>query len=495
MIRKKIIVVGGGTAGSVISARLSNNFHVTVFEQSQNKNLPYFNSIPLLIGLLYNKPNQFVKKIQLAYDENRKVPFFVSKILGGSSVMNGAVHVAGSRIAWGGLLKRFELTMEDLEASYNNLFSKTSERNKINLRKAKRSSVDEAFFKALEKMNVPKGEVEWMNSQESGTVYNTVNRVFRSSVNNLNPFKSAAVKINHKIQHLLVDDNSNVVGVISNGKQFFADFVILSGGVMGSNALLQMKAIRVSDMSFVDLDLNSGKGLKDHTNLRVNVYAAKKINSLNEISASLNKKILLFISHLLGLKTLMMGTGASSAAHLDIDGDGIVDTRIQMLNFSETGRVGSNGDLFSTRKPGFSISITVVNPKSQGEIIWGSDEVLIRPNYLSNIYDIKHLKKTLKFVGKVLESESFISLVKHIDQADKIKNDPEGYIRSNCYSGYHLIGGCSHLVDRDFKVTSLNRLYICDASIMREYVSSNIHSSVALLADMFSLKFTKQNIA
>lgn len=491
---KKIIVIGGGTAGSIICKRLSNDFSVTVFEQSENKNLPFLNKIPLLVGLLYKRSNQFVKKIDLDFDISRKVPFFVSNVLGGASIMNGCVHVAGSRVKWDRLLRRFELTRQDLQDSYDSLFTKASEKNKISIKQAQKSRLDKAFFKALGQQDIPVGDVEWMDLSESGSVYNTVNQLFRSSVKNLNPYKSASVKLNHRVEHLIVDDFSRIIGVAANGEYFFADQVILSGGVIGTNILLQNKAIRFSDMSFIDLGLNAGEGIRDHTNLRVNVLASQKMNSLNEIGSSAFRKISLFLRHFLGFKTLMMGTGATSAAHLDIDGDGEIDARIQMLNFSEIGRIGSNGDLFSTDQPGFSISITVINPKSSGEIKVNSNGTQINPNYLSNKYDIQHLQKTLFFVIGMLESESFKPLIESIDKVDLIKSNPQGYILLNSYSGYHLIGGCCHLIDAEFKVSSLKNLFICDASIMNEHVSSNIHSAVAILADIFSKKFIKNNI-
>ncbi len=488
-MRKSVIVIGGGTAGSIICKRLSKDFCVTVFEQSSKKSFSFLHNIPLLIGLLYKSSNHFIKKIELTFHVSRKVPFFISNVLGGASVMNGCVHVVGSRIKWDKLLKRFGFTRKKLQTSYDNLFSKTFERNKISIKQAKKNKIDIVFFKALEQQNIPAGDVEWIDSSESGSVYNTVNRIFRSSVKNLNPYKSASIKLNHMVEHLIVDDSLSVIGVSANGENFFADYIILSGGVIGTNKLLQNKAIHFSDMSFMDLGLNAGERVKDHTNLRVNVLASKKINSLNEIGSNTISKIILFLSHLLGFKTLMMGTGASSAAHIDIDGDGEVDARIQMLNFSEIGRIGSNGSLFSSDQPGFSISITVINPKSYGSIKVNSDGMVINPNYLSNEYDIQHLQKTLFFVMSMLESEPFKSIVKKIDQADKIKSDPRDYILTNCYSGYHLIGGCSHLIDDDFKISSLKNLYVCDASIMEEHVSSNIHSGVAILADMFSTKF------
>ena len=492
LLRKKIIIVGGGTAGSVIAKNLSTDFSIHIFEKSENKKFPTLNNIPLLIGLLYKTSNKFIKKINLEFNNiGRKVPFFVSNVLGGASVMNGCVHVMGSKDRWDTLLKRFEFTKQEFQDSYSDSFSKSSEKKKISIKLAKKSKLDIAFFNALKAQGLPNGDVEWMDNCVSGSVYNTVGRIFRSSVKNLKPYKNVFIKMRYRVEHLIVDDSSNVIGVIANGEHFFADYVILSGGVIGTNTLIQNQAFRLSDKTFIDLNLNAGVGVKDHTNLRVNVLASKKINSLNEIGSKFLKKIELTLKHLLGIKTLMMGTGASSAAHLDIDGDGIIDTRIQMLNFSETGRIGSNGDLFSSSQPGFSISITVINPKSCGEIKLNPQGVTVKPCYLSEADDIGHLQKTLSFVMNMLESESFKDLVDKIDQSEVIKKNPCEYILSNCYSGYHLIGGCSHLINKDFELNAIKNLYICDASVMSEHVSSNIHAAVIIIADLFSKKFRK----
>jgi choline dehydrogenase len=490
---KKVIIIGAGTAGSIICKQLAKSFSVEIFEKSSNKTLPFINRIPLLVGLLYNNSNQFIKKIHIEFNADRKVPFYISNVLGGASVMNGCVHVIGSSEKWSELLNRFQLTTKDLQNSYSNLFSKHSDKNKILIKQPKKNTLDEIFFEALEKKGVPRGDVEWMNSIGSGLIYNVVRRVFRSSIIDLNPYDFATVKINHDVKKLIVDDGNKVIGVNAGGKNYFADYVILCGGVIGTSVILQECALRLSDMSSIDLGIKAGKKIKDHTNLRVNVEASKNINSLNELSGSLFKRWLIFIKHLLGFKTLMMGTGATSAAHLDINNDGVVDTRIQLLNFSENGRVGSDGKLFSSKKPGFSISITVLNPKSNGEIKNGIEEMIIRPNYLSNNGDLEHLTKALNYVVEMLESEVFLPMIKKIEQVQSIKNDPYSYICSNSYSGYHLIDGCSDLVDSNLKVKGIDGLYICDASIMKEYVSSNIHSTVAILADMFANRFIIQN--
>lgn len=80
-----------------------------------------------------------------------------------------------------------------------------------------------------------------------------------------------------------------------------------------------------------------------------------------------------------------------------------------------------------------------------------------------------------------------------IEQEADIENNPEKYIFNNYFSGYHLIGGCSEVINSNFEIQNTKGLYVCDASIFDTYAASNIHSSVVLIADIFAKKFIINN--
>ena len=284
-----------------------------------------------------------------------------------------------------------------------------------------------------------------------------------------------------------------MVGVKTENREIYADYVILSGGVSGTCDFLLREKGRLSGKGNPFSCLKIGKNIKDHTNLRINVLTNKKIGSLNEVSSSFYKKLLLGFKHFIGMSTLMRGTGATTAAHLDLDGDGAVDTRIHMVQFSENGRVGSDGDIFSSTHPGFSISITVINPKSQGVIKLNDTNNIINPMYLSSQEDTELLKLALKFCINLIKSKPLSKYVLGIESENEIINNPEKYISNNIYSGYHLIGGTQNAINSDFSVKNTKGLYVCDASIFDQYAASNIHSSVVLIADIFAKKFLDNN--
>ena len=53
MSKKKVVIIGGGTAGLTIASRLQDVFDVTVLEKSKYRNLPLPYRIPLMIGLVF----------------------------------------------------------------------------------------------------------------------------------------------------------------------------------------------------------------------------------------------------------------------------------------------------------------------------------------------------------------------------------------------------------------------------------------------------------
>ena len=183
-----------------------------------------------------------------------------------------------------------------------------------------------------------------------------------------------------------------------------------------------------------------GGEIKDHPNLRVNVLTNQNIGSLNEIDSSILKKMAIMFQHICGISTLMKGTGASSGIHLDLDKDGIIDTRIQIVNFTESGRHGSDGKYFS-EKPGFSLSISPIITQSKGKIYKDNKGLRVDPNYCSSKKDIILLKNALQFCLDILNSKPISDIVLKIDKENEIISDPENYIMNNFYSGHHLIGG------------------------------------------------------
>ena len=494
--RKKVVIVGGGTAGLVIANNLQNHFDVIVIEKSDYVKYPIRYRVPLLIGILFRKKGlKYLSKRSQVSDDGRHIPWFESNVLGGASVINGCVHMFGSKLRWSYITKKFNIEYDELIKSYENIFSlKTRKKNKINLSLAYQSTIDNEFIRTLNFLGIPKSDTNYSDKEGCGEIYNTVGLFFRTSVMSL--IKKFGFKC-HTSEHVkrLIFNDYNVVGVETNRRKIKSDYVILSGGVVGTcDLLLREKSRHKNNNNFIFNNLSFGENIQDHTNLRVNVSANKSIGSLNEISDSFFQKLALISKHYIGVSTVMKGTGATSAVHLDLDRDGEIDTRIQVVQFSETGRHGSDGEFFSNHNPGFSLSITAINPKSKGSIKIDGESNSINPKFLSDKGDVELLKLALEFCIKLLKSKPLSEHVLDIENEYDILTNPERYIRDNVFSSHHLIGGTHDAINSNFELKSVEGVYVCDASIFDTYTASNIHSSVVLMADIFSKKFINHNI-
>lgn len=494
--KHKVLIIGAGTAGITIAYNLQNFFDVTVIEKSKNKKYPLFFKIPLMIGLLFrNSKTKFLSSRKIALTNGRNIPFFESNLIGGASVINGCVHMLGNRNQWNKILKKFNSNYTDLLESYDKLYSTDlkEENIKINIKPAPLNNIDNAFIKTLELQNIPLGDMIFSDKESCGYIHNTVKGLFRTSVLSLLKNKLFTIFSGEEVEQI-VYRNGRVEGVKTSKRLIHADYVVIAGGVIGTCSLL-LKAAHIDSMSKIKFHNKEeiGFDIKDHTNLRINIFTKDKFGSLNEISSSFFQKFSLLLRHLFGQSSLLQGTGATSAVHLDLDNDGLIDTRIQIVQFTESGRHGSDGKYFNN-KPGFSLSINPIYPESKGRVYLKDSETIVDPNFLSSQKDIELLRLALKFCLKALRSYPLNKLILKIEHEDEIENNTQKYIEENIYSGHHLIGGAAKLVDKDFKVKNANGLYICDASIFDSYAASNIHSSVVLISDIFSKKFISTNL-
>nr|WP_251823775.1 GMC oxidoreductase [Polynucleobacter paneuropaeus] len=488
------MIVGGGTAGLVIANKLQDAFKVLVVERSEHKKYPFRFRVPLFIGILFrSKQSKYILKKEFILQDGRHIPSFESNVLGGASAINGCVHTIGSKNIWKSILDKFNASYSDLVASYNEIYTTSqTESNKINLMFASQNLIDNAFIKTLKNKGIPEGDMNYSDVENCGPIYNTVKKYFRTSVLSLISKKQFQIFMGESANQILIDEAGKLVGVKTSKRVIGADYVILSAGVIGTCSLLLREKENVSIPKWI-ADLDIGCGVQDHANLRVNVITKNEIGSLNEIEKSFSKKLSMLIKHCLGKPTLMTGTGATSGVHLDLDGDGEVDTRIQVVQFTETGRHGSDGKYFRGES-GFSLSITPINPLSKGSISLGKGGAIVNPSYLSRKEDMDILKLSLSFCLKLLDSEPLRNSIKEIISKNILERDPERYIYDNIFSGHHLIGGAYNAVDSDFEVKGVSGLYICDASVLSEYAASNIHSTVVLISDIFSKKFMSNNL-
>ena len=70
--------------------------------------------VPLLIGILFRKKGlKYLSKRSQVSDDGRNIPWFESNVLGGASVINGCVHMFGSKPRWSYITKKFNIEYDE----------------------------------------------------------------------------------------------------------------------------------------------------------------------------------------------------------------------------------------------------------------------------------------------------------------------------------------------------------------------------------------------
>jgi choline dehydrogenase len=272
--------------------------------------------------------------------------------------------------------------------------------------------------------------------------------------------------------------------------------VVLAGGAINSPQLLLLSGIgpaaelRTLGVR-VALDLPGvGKNLQDHLNINI-VRRAKRGSSLDGKSRGL-KPIGV------ALEFLIYGTGpgtsnVAEAGAFAMSGLGAATPDIQYhfipAQVVDHARTIMDGD-------GVTLHACCLRPQSRGEIRLASSDPLqppiMDPNYLAAGYDLKILIDGLRKAREILAAPAFKPwLEEERIPGDAVQSDAEleDFIRATAETEYHPVGTCKMgsdamaVVDEGLCVRGVERLRVIDASIMPTVVSGNTNAPVIMIAE------------
>ena len=272
--------------------------------------------------------------------------------------------------------------------------------------------------------------------------------------------------------------------------------VVLAGGAINSPQLLLLSGIgpaaelRTLGVR-VALDLPGvGKNLQDHLNVNI-VRRAKRGSTLDGKSRGL-KPIGV------ALEFLLYGTGpgtsnVAEAGAFAMSGLGAATPDIQYhfipAQVVDHARTIMDGD-------GVTLHACCLRPQSRGEICLASSDPLqppiMDPNYLAAGYDLKILIDGLRKGREILAAPAFRPwLEEERIPGDAVQSDAEleDFIRASAETEYHPVGTCKMgsdamaVVDESLRVRGIERLRVIDASIMPTVVSGNTNAPVIMIAE------------
>src|SRR5262249_46801810 len=519
------VIVGAGSAGSVLASRLSEDETVTVcvLEAGPRDWHPF---IHIPAGFMYTLVDPQVDWLSQSqrseWTGGRAIAAPRGKTLGGSSSINGHIYNRGQRLDFDGWAQRGNrgwgyadvlpyFRRSERRIGGEDLF-RGREGNLPITDLDWRDPLCEAFIEGAVQMGIPRNQ-DYNGAEQAGVSY--VQRIIEHGRR-----KSAARGYLHpamKRKNLTVHTHAHASEIVLDGKRAVgvryrkggrngapmevraAKEVILSGGAVDSPQLLQVSGIGPAPLlKSLGIEVRHalagvGENLRDHYAPRF-VARVKNATTINERSKGLR-----LVGEVLKYAVARKGILALNPTLIYVfwKSDERVDNYDLQFTFTPASYkegVQSILDDF----PGMTIASWQQRPDSTGYVRVRSCDPfaapVIQPNYLAAESDRRVLLAGMKIARRLLMSKP---LSKYYDREEfpgpqaQSDDDLMAAAKQRGTTTFHLMGTCrmapdndpTAVVDAELRVRGLEALRVVDASIMPTMPSANLNASVLMLGE------------
>lgn len=512
------VIVGAGSAGCTIAARLTEDRNVTVLlvEAGGSDRHPLFHVPAGFSRMTRGIASWGWSTVPQLNMQGRVFWYTQAKVLGGGSTINAQVYVRGHPSDYDGwaalgctgwsyaeVLPYFRKS-EDNDAFSNEMHGRGGP---IGVSRPRATlPISEAFLAAAETLGIPRlddlagrdtfGVGHYQVTQRGGRRSSAVSGYLRSARRRPN----LTVKLKSKVSRILVE-GSRAVGIELRHDNFLerctaAREVIVTAGAIGSPKLLMLSGIGPADhLKSVGVtpvhDLSGvGSNLQDHLDICVMCECTG--------DHTYDKYQRLHWAAVAGAQYLLTRNGPA-ASSLFVTG-GFVrsanETAAPDIQFHLGLGSGIEAGIAKLDNAGVTLNTAFMRPRSRGTVRLASSDSdqppLIDPNYWENPYDRKVSIEGLKLAREIMRQKALQPYVlaervpgpAAVSDADLIE-----YACRSAKTDHHPVGACAMGVDPeavvgpDLSVHGLNGLRVCDSSIMPRIISSNTNAAVYMIAE------------
>ena len=520
------IVVGGGSAGSVVASRLSEDPSVSVcLLEAGGEGTNILVRAPFaVVGVLPGRPkigNWAFETVPQPGLNGRKGYQPRGKQLGGSSAINAMLYIRGHPSdyddwanqgcdgwSWNDVLPYF-LKAEGNQRGSDDLHNSDGPLQVGDQQRPR--PVANAFIDAAEQMQVRRND-DFNGQEQEGVGLYQVTQFWKGSRKGERCSTAAAylhgqmgrpnltvITNAHAARVILEDKRATGVTYITKGREHTVVAkreIVLSGGAFNSPQLLQLSGIGAAD------DLTShgievrhelpgvGQNLQDHIDF-IQSYKSANTDMVGLGAAGtvkLFKAMAEWRKHGTGLiATPFAEAGAFLKSDPSLDRPdlqlhfvvGIVDDHARKLHLGY----------------GYSCHVCVLRPHSRGTVSLSdanpTSAPKIDPQFLSDKRDAELLLKGTKIMRGILDAPPMEKYKKKELYSEGVTSDTElmQHIRNRADTVYHPVGTCKMgidemaVVDPQLRVRGIDGLRVADASIIPTLIGGNTNAPCIMIGE------------
>jgi len=511
------IIVGAGSAGCVLAARLSEDPDVEVLLIEAGRADTFDNiHIPLGVTALTHSAVDWDYSTGCEpHCDGRRIHLPRGRTLGGSSSTNAMVYIRGNRAdydawrdagcdGWGfdDLLPYFKRA-EDNERGASELHGAGGPLTVSEGRS--RNTMMDAFVEAGEQAGLVRNEDFNGTSQDGVGYYQLTQREGRRcsvAVAYLHPVTerpNLTVETNLQVERVVIED---MRAVAVEGQRLgetlrfdAAREVILAGGAYNSPQLLMLSGIGPAEhlaSRLIEPVLDRpmvGRNLQDH----VNVWALWRSQDPDSLATAMapdwiDANVAAFEERGTGpLTSNVAEAGAFARTSADL---GEPDIQLHAIPALLT-----EDPPFGIAEHGISIGVCLLTPSSVGELYLTSPEPTAKPliyhHYLETEDDMARMEAGLDLILQLAAQPALSRYCAEGEQlpASSSTEDMRAYIRRHAQTLYHPVGTCAMgaaedaVVDPELRVRGVEGLRVVDASVMPTVPRGNTNAPTIAVAE------------